>query len=209
MVGISFQTTPKAKFPYLPFDALRPTQFAVGLRAVEAKRRKIQAMLKSPKRMNGFLRRRPLPVVLGPGNQCYLIDKHHLSLALVHSGVEGAYVDIIEDLSHMPRSAFWAAMEAEGRAYLFDHRGARLSPSCLPRSLSALRDDPYRDLAWEAREAGLFKKVAVPFSEFRWAAFYRTRIDTRVVTQNFSQALKLAARLSVTRAASSLPGYVH
>jgi hypothetical protein len=150
-----------------------------------------------------------LPVVIGPGRQFYLIDKHHLSLALALNGVEAAYVDVIDDLSHMAPRAFWTAMEAEGRAYLFDETGTRVPPARLPRTLHRLRADPYRDLAWAAREAGLFKKVRVPFSEFRWAAFFRARIDEGTVAQAQGRALKIAARLSVTRAASSLPGYLH
>lgn len=209
MAGLSILTFPKTKHPFVPFEALRPTQFVVGMRAVRSKWEKIQPILKSPKRTKAYLERRPLPAVLGQGGAFYLIDKHHLSLALVHSGVKGAFIDVIDDLSHMNRREFWSAMEAEGRAYLFDDTGARLPASRLPRSLKTLRGDPYRDLAWEAREAGLFKKVPVPFSEFRWAAFYRSRIDDDVVRHDFGRALKIAARLSSGRAASSLPGYIH
>lgn len=209
MTTYSSRCLAQSDLDFIPLEDLRPTQLAVGMRAIDAKRDKLRSVLASPKRTKAYLQRRPLPVVLGPGGHCYLIDKHHLSLALIHSGVEKARVDIIDDLSHMEPTAFWRTMEAEGRAYLFNEEGERVRATRLPRALSSLRADPYRDLAWAAREAGLFKKVSVPFSEFRWAAFFRARIDAQVVTSDFARALRMARQLAKTRAASSLPGYLH
>src|SRR5690606_3534568 len=105
----------------------------------------------------------------------------------------------------MEPAAFWAAMEAEGRAYLFDERGQRVRASRMPSHLSALRADPYRDIAWSLRESGAFKKLAVPFSEFRWAAFFRARIPDDLVVEDYQRALQLAALLTTTKAASTLP----
>lgn len=209
MTEFSTRCLAKTKYEFVTFDALRPTQLAVGMRAIQAKRDKLQAILKSPKRTKAYLDHRPLPVVVGPGGHCYLIDKHHLTLALIQSGIEGGRVDIIDDLSHMDPAAFWRTMEAEGRAYLFNEEGNRVHGTRLPQGLSALRADPYRDLAWAAREAGFFKKVSVPFSEFRWAAFFRARIEAEIVKSDFSRALRVAKRLAASRAASSLPGYLH
>lgn len=209
MTNFAPRSIAKPKHHYVSFDSLRPTQLAVGMRAIEAKKEKLQAILASPKRAKAYLERRPLPVVRGPGGDYYLIDKHHQSLALLQCGIETTRIDIIDDLSHMDRAAFWRTMEAEGRAYLFDESGTRARASQVPKTLFDLRADPYRDLAWRARESGYFKKVSVPFSEFRWAAFFRARIDIDIITADFGKALRMAKRLAASRAASSLPGYLH
>lgn len=196
------------KLVFKAFDEIRPTQVAVGMRAVAVKRAKMRPAVKCEKRLRDFLKERALPVVLGPNDGFYLVDRHHMSLALLQHGVEGAYVQVIDDLSYMEPPAFWQAMEAEGRAYLFDERGQRVRLGRMPDHLSGLRADPYRDIAWALREAGAFKKVAVPFSEFRWAAFFRARIPEDLVNENYEHALLLATRLAMTKAASTLPGYL-
>jgi hypothetical protein len=193
---------------YIPFAHLRPTQVAVGMRAVAAKRAKVKARVSCAHKLESYLRQRPLPAVRGPGGSIYLVDKHHLGLALVLNRVSGAYVEFIDDLSHLSAQDFWAAMEAEGRTYLFDESGQRVPPLRLPKMLRDLHADPYRDLAWTLREAGCFKKVRVPFSEFRWAAFFRARIEEKVVRANYPRAVEMAAALAATKAASTLPGYL-
>ncbi|RTL70976.1 MAG: hypothetical protein EKK41_11995 [Hyphomicrobiales bacterium] len=198
----------KAEPIYIPFAHLRPTQVAVGMRAVAAKRAKVKARAMCERKLESYLRQRPLPAVRGPNGHIYLVDKHHLGLALVQNRVDGAYVEFIDDLSHLSAQDFWAVMEAEGRTYLFDESGQRVPPLRLPKMLRDLHADPYRDLAWTLREAGCFKKVRVPFSEFRWAAFFRARIEEKVVRANYPRAVEIAAALAATKAASTLPGYL-
>lgn len=201
-------TGSKSEPIFIPFEQLRPTQVAVGMRAVAAKRAKVKARVATARKLESYLLQRPLPAVRGPAGGIYLVDKHHLGLALVQNRVGGAYVEFIDDLSHLSVQEFWAAMEAEGRTYLFDESGQRVAPMRLPKMLCDLHADPYRDLAWTLREAGCFKKVRVPFSEFRWAAFFRARIDERVVRANYARAVEIAAALASTKAASTLPGYL-
>lgn len=192
----------------LPIASLRPTQAAVGMRAVEVKRRKLERRLGRSKKILQYLGERPIPSVLGPGGELFIVDHHHLSLALLQAEVTEAFVQVIDDLSQLPRTAFWQQMEAAGRLHPFDEAGRRMLPSRLPRRLTALRHDPYRDLAWSVREAGAFEKSLEPYSEFRWAAFFRTRIAPHTLKQNYDAAVTKAIRLTRHADAAGLPGFV-
>lgn len=179
---------------------------AVGMRSVKFKQRKLQD--RGSRRIEKVLRSRPIPAVRGPGGELYIIDHHHFGLALWHSDVDGVYARVIDDKSRCSPFSFWRRMEAEGRLYPFDEDGRRIDPRHLPIQLHELRHDPYRDIAWEVREAGGYHKSAVPYAEFRWANFFRERISLRTVRRNYEAAVDTAMTLSRGRAAASLPGYV-
>ena len=49
-------------------------------------------------------------------------------------------------------------------------------PQTLPTHIKDLAFDPYRSLAWIVREQHGYLKNNVPFSEFKWANFFRTRV---------------------------------
>jgi hypothetical protein len=191
----------------LPLDCLRPTQVAVGMRAVAAKRRRIGPYVRKRKKLARYLERRPIPAVFGPERAFYIVDHHHLSLALTQSGVGAAYVEILDDFSAMSLPRFWSAMEERGFVYPFDETGRRVAVSRLPRDLSWMRADPYRDLAWSVREAGGFHKSQAPFSEFRWAEFFRARIDPQLVATDYRRAVAQAFALARSYSASALPGF--
>lgn len=190
----------------VPIDELRPTQVAVGMRAVAAKRKRLARSKK--RKLHRYLARRPVPAVLGPADELYIVDHHHLSLALVQSNVSNALVQIIDDYSALSPQRFWHVMEQQGLVYPFDERGERVPLSRMPRDMSGLRADPYRDLAWSVREAGGFKKSRAPYSEFRWAEFFRTTIPTRIVDDDYERAVELATKLARSPAAAGLPGYL-
>lgn len=190
----------------VPVEWLRPTQMVVGMRAVKFKRRKIEE--RSTKRIEKVLSGKPIPTVRGPDNELYIVDHHHFGLALWQSGVESAYVRVIDDISALPRRQFWRRMEASGRVYLFDEEGQRISPEHLPTCLRGLRHDPFRDIAWAAREEGGFAKSPEPFAEFRWANFFRDRIPASLVLGNYDRAISKALKLCRSREAGGLPGYL-
>jgi len=192
----------------VPIDLLRPTQVAVGKRAVAAKREKVERRADTPKKIIQFLEKRPIPAVLGPNDRFYIIDHHHLSLALLQSEVREAYVKVIEDLSYLTEGRFWKEMAAEGRVHPYNEAGQRISFSWLPASLKELRTDHYRDLAWSVREAGGFQKTGAPYSEFRWAQFFRTRIAKSTVQRDFDWAHDRSMILARSNAAAHLPGFV-
>ncbi len=123
------------------------------------------------------------------GRFLYIIDHHHLSLALWQTQVDHAYVEIVDDLSRLTRERFWARMEDEGRLHPFDEAGRRIDPARLPSRLTGLRNDPYRDLAWSVREYGGFEKNEAPYSEFFWASFFRSRIALGAVRSDYDWAV--------------------
>lgn len=177
------------------------------MRAVAMKRRKIEKRLDRGSRIRRFLEGKPIPSVRGPGGQLFMIDHHHLGLALWQSEIEMAYVHVIADLSVLPVATFWRQMENDGRVYPFDADGRRIAPSRLPRRLGGLADDGYRDLAWSVREAGGFDKTRTPYAEFLWASYFRERIPDRLLRTDYTGAVERALRLARHRAASELPGW--
>ena len=189
-------------------ETLRPTQMAVGMRAVTYKRRKFENRASKPRDIDRVLSRRPIPAVRAPSGELFIVDNHHFALALWQAEVEAAYAHVIADKSHMSTSAFFRQMEAAGFLYPFDEEGNRVRPERLPNWLHALRHDPYRDLAWEVREAGAFTKVGVPYSEFRWATFFRGHIPMRVIRGDHEGAVRKALKLARSRDAADLPGFI-
>ena len=55
-----------------------------------------------------------------------------------------------------------------------------------------MADDPYRSLAWRLREAGFFRKVDVPFSEFKLANLFRALVTIGNTEASFNQAVQSA-----------------
>lgn len=197
---------PLGKVRRVPVEWLRPTQMVVGMRAVKFKRHKIEE--RSTKRIEKVLSGKPIPTVRGPGNELFIVDHHHFGLALWQSGVETAYIRVIDDISALSASQFWRRMEANGRVYLYDEEGQRVSPDRLPTWLHGLRHDPFRDIAWAVREAGGFSKSPEPFAEFRWANYFRDHISIRAVRRNYEGAIAKALALTRSREARALPGYL-
>lgn len=192
----------------IPIGALRPTQSSVGMRSVTAKVRRIGYHLSSQRKFDRYLERRAIPVIVGPGDDFYMIDRHHLGMALHQANVSDAYVAIIADLSGISRASFFGCMERNGLLHPFDRSGRRITPARLPKRIQDLAHDPYRDLAWSVRRLGGFKKTAKPFSEFRWADFFRSRIAPELIEQDYDGAVRKALQLARTRPARVLPGFV-
>ena len=63
---------------------LRPTQITVGLREVAVKRKRWREI--GGKKGAKFLGKHMIPVILGPKKRHYVIDHHHLALALHERG---------------------------------------------------------------------------------------------------------------------------
>jgi hypothetical protein len=188
-----------------PIADLRPTQITVGMREVATKRQ-------SWRQEHGndaaqFLGRHMIPVVLGPKNRPYVIDHHHLALALHQEKVQNVLVTVVSDLSHLSKDAFWVVLDNRGWMHPFDDKGVRRPYSAIPNAIRDLTDDPFRSLAGALREAGGFAKEVTPFSEFLWADFMRRRIKRSVVENDFDRALKFALRAAKSPDARYLPGW--
>ena len=196
---------------------LRPTQFTVGMREVKAKRKhwrdertkrdERKKRDEYTKKVEEFLGKHMIPVILGPKGRYYVIDHHHLARALHDEGVKDVAVTVIANLSKLDRDAFWFVMDNRDWTHPFDADGRRRPYSYLPKSVDKLIDDPFRSLAGELRRAGGFAKDTTPFSEFLWADFLRRRMKRKTVKTNFDHALEEALQLAKSLDADYLPGW--
>ena len=109
----------------VPIAELRPTQITVGMREVHAKQKSWQQQEK--KKKAEFLGRHMIPVIRGPRDHLYVIDHHHLSLALHQEGVKNVLVSAVADLRNLTEDEFWAVQEAR-QAAVFSSRDAREGP---------------------------------------------------------------------------------
>ena len=188
-----------------PIAELRPTQITVGMREVHAKQKLWKEQ--DGKKKGEFLGRHMIPVIRGPKGQYFVVDHHHLSLALHNEGVDSVLVTVIADLRMLAEDAFWVFLDNRSWVHPYDATGRRRSYDEIPRRITGLKDDPFRSLAGELRRSGGFAKDTTPFSEFRWADFLRRRIDRGTAKKDFEKAMKQAMKLAKGPEAHYLPGW--
>lgn len=172
---------------------LRPTQMTVGKAEVAAKRTEWKELGK--KKRKELLESHWFPGVLGPKQQVYIVDHHHLGLALLEERVKSVPVMIQRDFSWLQPEVFWRTMEFNRWAHPYDQHGTRNDYTSIPTSLTDMADDPYRTLAARVRIAGGCAKDALPYAEFLWADFYRHHLKLpggKISTKAMQQALLLA-----------------
>src|SRR6516225_3920549 len=161
---------------------LRPTQITVGMREVEAKRKRWRET--SGKNGAKFLGSHMIPVVLGPKHRHYVVDHHHLSLALHKEGVKELAVTVTANLSALEADEFWTVMDNRNWMHPFDVDGRRRHYDDIPKAVTDLVDDPFRSLAGERR-----------------------RVKRKVVENDFSRAIEKALELAKSDEATHLPGW--
>jgi hypothetical protein len=183
--------------------SLRPTQITVGINEVEKKR------IEWRKRRDGgaFLGSHMVPVVIGPKGTPWLIDHHHLALALHLEGVQHVLVSVVVKLDKLDSGRFMNFMDNRNWLHPYDAKGQRRGYEALPRKVSKLVDDPYRSLAGAVREMGGYAKDATPFAEFLWADFYRAHISTKAAKTCDQEILSDALKLAHSSKAKHLPGW--
>ena len=184
---------------------LRPTQITVGMREVHAKRKHWRDI--GLKKGGEFLGKHLIPVILGPKKRNYVVDHHHLSLALHEEKVKHVAVTVLANLSKLEPDEFWKVMDNRNWMHPFDDNGVRKHYKDIPKSITELIDDPFRSLAGELRRSGGYAKDTTPFSEFIWAEFLRRRIKRKNVENNFDGALEKALQLAKSQDANFLPGW--
>ena len=189
---------------------LKPTQYAVGILEVESKIEELKKLKKSKRRK--VTKSDPIPVIISPDGEVYLVDHHHLVLALSTLGIKRVKVNILHDLSErkFTFSQFWRWMKKRNYYYPFCQFGeGPRNPLYLPNSILGLADDPYRSLAWFCRKEGAYLKTDEDFSEFHWANFFREKklLDLHG-RKGIRVALKKAVRLAQSKGAKKLPGYI-
>jgi hypothetical protein len=93
----------------VPIADLRPTQLTVGMREVEAKRKRWREI--AAKEGGKFLGKHMIPTVLGPKARHYVVDHHHLARALHDEGVKDVAVTLIANLGKLEQDKFWTVMD--------------------------------------------------------------------------------------------------
>lgn len=184
---------------------LRPTQLTVGYLEVTLKARDWARLPK--KRRKAELDSHVFPAVIGPGGAYYIVDHHHLGIALIEAGVRDGCVAVLDDLSWLEPAVFWRTMEFRAWSHPYDRRGRRREYREMPRRLRDLEDDPYRSLAGLVRRAGGYAKDQAPFVEFLWADFFRPRVSARLIRRQAARATRLGLRLARSGDARYLPGW--
>ena len=103
--------------------SLRPTQITVGMREVNDKQKRLRNIRQE--RLASFLVHHMIPVILGPKDCAYIIDHHHLALALLKEGVEKVLVTTVSDLSALKLDELWMVLDHRNWVYPFDAKGRR------------------------------------------------------------------------------------
>jgi hypothetical protein len=188
---------------------LKPTQFAVGMLEVEEKIEIVRGYHK--KQIRDYIDENPVPVVIGPEGNLYIVDHHHFLAVCYHVGIQKVRVRVVKDLSKksMSYAQFWKWMFKSRNAYPFCQFGEGPRKAIyLPKDIRGLADDPYRSLAWFVRKAGAFENSDRNFAEFKWANFFRGKqLLDRYGPGYMARALVKAVALAQTPAAKHLPGY--
>ena len=189
--------------------SLKPTQFAVGMLEVDEKIELVRSFDK--KQLREYIDENPVPVVVSPQGDLYIVDHHHFLAVCYHVGIKKVRVDVTKDLSKskMSYARFWKWMWKSRNAYPYCQFGEGPRKALyLPRDVRGLADDPYRSLAWFVRKAGAFENSDRNFAEFKWANFFRAKklLDQKGPS-GMPQALVKAVSLAQSAAARNLPGY--
>jgi hypothetical protein len=203
---IPFGSTREPILKPVPIDELRPTQITVGMREVQARRKHWKSQTTGGKR-EAFLQKHLIPVIIGAGGRHFVLDHHHLALALYQEGLREMYVTVVADLSALDKDTFWFVLDQRNWMHPFDRTGVRRSYKAIPRNVKELQDDPYRSMAGELRRLGGFAKDTTPYSEFLWADFLRKRIKIGLVESDFKRSLQIALGLAKSKDAEYLPGW--
>lgn len=199
--------TPAAHHHFVESDilALRPTQMTAGFAEVALKRRDWATLSKKDRKQ--LLQSHWFPSVLGPRGRYYIVDHHHLGLALHEEGVESVKLTVLDDLSYLAPTVFWRVMEQRAWVHPFDETGKRRPYTDIPTRITDLRDDPHRSLAGMLRTAGGFAKDTSPFAEFLWADYLRPHVSRAQIRKDISLALREAQGLAKSPLARYLPGW--
>ena len=189
---------------------LHPTQITVGSAEVLIKRNQ-WAQLKRKAR-ESTLATHWFPGVKGPGGRFFIVDHHHLGVALHEEKIESVWVMQLDDLSAVEGENFWRLMEFHRWAHPYDENGKRRGYDAIPSKIAKLRNDPYRSLAGFVRNAGGYAKDAAPFAEFLWADFFRPKFSVKNLQVSAdgalaADAIREAVALARSPEARCLPGW--
>lgn len=157
-----------------------------------------------------YLRTKPVPLVRNRQGELWMVDRHHRLRALLEMdpGVT-TYGYVVEDVDSNDRQDVLHHLQQRGWMYLFDGRGNGPLPSeAMPTSLMELQDDPYRSLVWKLKkERAIQPQPLIPYHEFRWGAWLRSRPLPPFSSMQLEPALPAARQLVKSLGASHLAGW--
>ena len=189
--------------------ALQPTQLCVGMAEIRSRQRDFAA--DSPEALRRYLSRKPTPLVRSASGELWMVDRHHRLRALLELDPEAtAFGYVVLQLPVSERAAVLEVLHQRGWLYLYDGRGhGPHPPLALPRSLADTQDDPYRSLVWKLKREGVIAAAPlIPFHEFRWGAWLRSRNLPPFCSERLEPALPAARALARSPAARALAGWL-
>jgi hypothetical protein len=192
----------------LPIASLQPTQLCVGLAEVRSRQVDFQAENRGERRQ--YLGSKPVPLVRNGAGEVWMVDRHHRLRALLELQPDStAFGYVVLELPTTERVEVLEELSRRGWLYLYDGRGlGPLHPAVLPRQLTGLQDDPYRSLVWKLKKEGVIEPAPlIPFHEFRWGAWLRSRSLPPFSSLHLDPALPAARALARSAAASHLAGW--
>jgi hypothetical protein len=188
--------------------SLRPTQMCVGMAEVRSRQADFRA--ENSRERRDYLGSKPVPMVRSANGTVWMVDRHHRLRALLELLPEAtAFGYVALDLDSDDPDMVLAELRRRGWLYLYNGRGlGPQPPSALPSSLLGLEDDPYRSLVWKLKREGVIKAAPlIPFHEFRWGAWLRSRPLPPFSSQQLAPALPAARALARSEAAAHLAGW--
>jgi hypothetical protein len=192
----------------VPVASLRPSQMCVGMAEVRSRQSDFQA--ESSRERRDYLGSKPVPLVRGGDGSLWMVDRHHRLRALLElMPAATAFGYLALELAASDPAAVLAELGERGWLYLYNGRGlGPQHPAALPTSLLGLEDDPYRSLVWKLKREGVIKAAPlIPFHEFRWGAWLRSRSLPPFSSLHLSPALPAARALARSEAAAHLAGW--
>ncbi len=192
----------------VPIALLRPTQLCVGLAEVRSRLRDFGA--EGARERRSYLGSKPVPLVRSRGGEVWMVDRHHRLRALIDMDPTAtAFGYVVLEVDSDERASVLEELRQRGWLYLYDGRGlGPLPPSALPDQLTGLQDDPYRSLVWKLKKEGVLAPAPlIPFHEFRWGAWLRSRPLPPFSSDQLEPALPKARALARSSAAAHLAGW--
>ncbi|PMG10082.1 chromosome partitioning protein ParB [Vibrio breoganii] len=157
-------------------------------------------------------------IVLAPNSEIYLTDGHHTFNTFWHMSGGGSdfkvHVIVDKDYRHLENmQAFWAELEADKNAWLYDLNNKAITHDELPKQMgiSNFANDPYRALMYYSRDVSWNKpKQPVPFLEFYWAKELKPVFDLNqydlATEQGYMKAVKEAGDVILSLDTENLGG---
>ena len=199
---------------FADLEDIRPAQAAVGLFSIKDKAGKIEKEWAQDE-LEEYLQGEPNPAIISPAGKLYIIDGHHFHYALATANIpkkrKRSYIDVLADFRSRSQVEFREYMVKNKYVYLKDADFNDISFDKLPKSFPALADNPYRSLAWIAKERDCFEKTKTPFAEFLWGEFFKNKgikLSSSLDAKELEKAIEKAMELCSAPEASGLPGHI-